>query len=144
RGSATDEARREVSPDREPHGHDMEIEAADGPLFRGSAHRYPGEPPGLPARRPHGADDPQGLLPDQGVRLRGQGRMGPGGAGEAQGLAAQIVFSTIARSSGVTSGSIPNHAFHAGRPWLSSIPRPLMVGLPRARAAARNGVSSGM
>jgi hypothetical protein len=28
----------------------------------------------------------------------------------------EIVRSTIARSSGVTSGSIPNHAFHAGRP----------------------------
>jgi hypothetical protein len=30
--------------------------------------------------------------------------------------ASQIVFSTIALSSAVTSGSIPNHAFHAGRP----------------------------
>ncbi len=35
-------------------------------------------------------------------------------------------------------------AFHAGRPWCRSMPRPLMVRLPRARAAARNGVSSGM
>ena len=58
--------------------------------------------------------------------------------------AVHIVASMSARSSGVTSVSMPNHAFQAGRAWCSSMPRPLTVRLPRARAAARSGVSRGM
>src|SRR5580692_10987464 len=48
----------------------------------------------------------------------------------------QIVASIMARSSGVTSGITPNQSRNAGRAWFSSMPSPLTVRLPRARAAA--------
>ena len=53
------------------------------------------------------------------------------------------VASRAARNAGVTSGSTPNQASNAGLAWFSSMPRPLTVGLPRSRAAAKSGVSSG-
>ena len=53
-------------------------------------------------------------------------------------------LSIIARNSAVTSGSTPNQSRNAGRAWFNSMPRPLTVALPRARAAASSGVSLGM
>jgi Prolyl oligopeptidase family len=64
--------------------------------------------------------------------------------GKAEEARGQIVASIMARSSGVTSGITPNQSRNAGRAWCRSMPRPLMVRLPRARAAASNGVSFGM
>src|SRR4030095_12933081 len=58
-------------------------------------------------------------------------------------LEAVNVASISARSSSVTSGSIPHRACQAGGAWCSSIPSPSTVGLPRRRAAASSGVSSG-
>lgn len=55
----------------------------------------------------------------------------------------QSVASTMRRSSGVISGMTPNQAWKAGRAWFISMPRPLTVALPRWRAAASRGVSSG-
>ena len=55
-----------------------------------------------------------------------------------------MLRSIFSCSSSVTTGSIPNHSFQAGGPWWISMPRPLTVRLPRIRAAARNGVSSGV
>ncbi|NDG01269.1 MAG: hypothetical protein EB123_07530 [Synechococcaceae bacterium WBB_32_011] len=42
------------------------------------------------------------------------------------------------------SGNTPNHALNAGRAWLSNIPKPFTVGLPRKRAVSNKGVSSGI
>lgn len=57
--------------------------------------------------------------------------------------AAQSVASTRRRNSGVTSGMTPNQCAKAGRAWFSNMPRPSTTTLPRARAAASSGVSSG-
>ena len=54
------------------------------------------------------------------------------------------VASIMARNSAVTSGNTPNQSRNAGRAWFNSMPRPLTVALPRARAAASSGVSFGM
>ena len=54
------------------------------------------------------------------------------------------VASISARSSGVTSGMMPNQAWKAGRAWCSSMPSPFTVRLPRRRAAASSGVSRGI
>src|SRR5207253_5677273 len=54
------------------------------------------------------------------------------------------VASMVARSCGVTSGSRSNQSFHAMQAWWSSMPRPSTVGLPRRRATASSGVSSGI
>src|SRR5262249_21988851 len=51
--------------------------------------------------------------------------------------------STNRRSSGVTSGSMPNQAAKPGRAWCSSIPRPSTTRLPRALAALSSAVSNG-
>ena len=48
-----------------------------------------------------------------------------------------------ARSSRVTSGRTPNQRSNPGTAWCSSMPSPSTVRSPRARARARNGVSSG-
>lgn len=53
------------------------------------------------------------------------------------------VLRTAWRNPDVTSGATPNHAAKPGRAWCSSMPSPSTTGLPRARAAARSGVSSG-
>src|SRR5690349_1049472 len=53
------------------------------------------------------------------------------------------VASTARRSAGVTSGILPNQAAKAGRAWWSNMPSPSTTTLPRRRAAASSGVSSG-
>ena len=44
----------------------------------------------------------------------------------------EMLRSINERKSGVTSASISNHRFHAGRPWWRSMPRPFQVLFPRA------------
>ena len=53
------------------------------------------------------------------------------------------VVRTAERSSRVTRTGAPNQASNPGRPWCNSMPRPSTTRLPRRRAAASSGVSSG-
>ena len=65
------------------------------------------------------------------------------GAGEPEDDHRPVSPATTARNRSVTAGVTPNQAAKPGRAWCSSIPRPSAVRWPRARAAARSGVSSG-
>ncbi len=65
------------------------------------------------------------------------------GQAEHDHLDGTVSRNTNSRSSGVTAGSIPNHAAKPGRAWCSSMPSPSTTRLPRPRACASSGVSSG-